>query len=99
LILAAGIEVAHCVHRLLKDRDTIKLEWVEPWPAISKDGTPKDAVVVMRATVADCIDLYRRELGNCELNAELDELGNCELNDAALLDGFMAVHWAVPVEE
>ena len=75
---------------LLQSRHTKFLEWAEPWPACGPQGNELDAHLVLRATVHDCINLQR----SVAKATGRETMGN---DEGFLLD-FMAVNWAVPVD-
>jgi hypothetical protein len=73
---------------MLEQRHTLKLVWVEPWPACGPEGNELDAHLELRATVHDCINMQR----DSSKHSGRSTMGD----DARRLDEFMAVHWAVP---
>ena len=79
------------IEEMLERRHELKLAWHEPWPATAPQGDAIDAHVECRATVHDCVNLYRstrKQLGKPAMG-----------NDAEFLESFIAVHWAQPVIE
>lgn len=79
------------IDELLAERNKIKLEWLEPWPACGKKGNKLDAHVAIRATVQDCINLQR----------ETDRKNGRPImrDDKERLLDFIVVYWAREVEE
>ena len=77
------------IEQMLEQRHTLKLCWVEPWPACGPEGNDLDACVEHRATVHDCINLSRLSAKGAGRPTAGDDANH-------LLD-FIAIHWAVPV--
>lgn len=76
---------------MLEQRHETRLCWLEPWPAVGPDGNDITAHVEHRATVHDCINMNRRVAkasGRLTMGDDINHLRD-----------FMAVHWAIPVEE
>jgi hypothetical protein len=76
--------------RLLENRHTAVLEWVEPWPACGPEGDALDAHVTLRASVHDCVNLQRQS----DMRNGLPTSGD----DLRRLDEFIVVHWATARE-
>ena len=71
---------------LLENKDDIYLEFVEPWPAFDSVFDEVDAHIILRATVADCINIQR--FANKTNNRQI------RFSDEELLDQFIVVNWA-----
>ena len=74
------------IEEMLENKDTVRLEWGEPWRALTADGKIKDSHVTMQVTVADCINISRA--------VTLDGMPDLKPTEKDLLLDFMAVHWA-----
>lgn len=87
----ASIARADEVERMLENRHTTYLKWMEPWQACGPEGNDLDAHVELRATVHDCINMERltcRAAGTPTVGNDRDRL----------LD-FIAIHWASVVKD
>lgn len=80
----------HCAS-LLESRHTVMLEWIGPWPACGPEGNIVNAMVTMRATVHDCINLQRA----VDKREGRPTIGD----DASRLEEFMVINWATVVED
>lgn len=68
------------IDQLLETRHESKLEWVEPWAGMDKDGCVKQTTVILNSTVNNCISIQRNS--------------SPKADDRRLLEDFIAVHWA-----
>ncbi len=75
---------------MLAKRHDIKLRFMQPWPAMFKEGIETEAHVEITMTVNDAVNVQRQ----VQFNAD----SNKKWTDEDLLDGFIAVNWASPVE-
>jgi len=78
------------IEQLLEKKNSISLEWVEPWSASRADGEIYFPRVRLTALVEDCINMQRKrsiDSGHKKTESDKDQL----------LD-FIAIHWAVESE-
>jgi hypothetical protein len=79
------------IQQMLAHRDTVYLEWADPWPGIDAEEDGVTCRVSSRATVADCLNMARYSAVCNDLKVPSDEKD--------LLLDFIATMWAEPVED